>query len=381
MSRDRRRQNGSAMIYVVIGATALIGFAALATETGRAWYAKNQLQAAADSSALAGVAKLLTGNFTTVDEAGARTAATNMVGQHKASGTVLSLPAADVEAGSWDLATETFTALPGNTNADVMRALRVITRRDGNANGPLTTILGQAIGVASLDVNADAIAYMGFAGTAGPGEVDLPIAIDCCAISGNTPGSACTQNYCDTIQNNPPNPCSWNGTTTSCLEFHSTPEQNACWTEFEGDNPSINTPGLTDIVNNNNPYAIEGPIFLDNGDKVPVLRDIDDRFRGNGNFAGNPAGTDTDSDGTVDSWVVRLPVVECQNPGDNCAGGDPSNVVGFVCFDIHDVETTPAKIIKGDFVCPTDPRCSNLGLGPGGTLPSGISASYPVIVE
>ena len=50
-----------------------------------------------------------------------------------------------------------------------------------------------------------------------------------------------------------------------------------------------------------------------------------------------------------------------------------------MCFDIHEVDVTPSKIIKGDFLCPSDPRCSNLGLGPGGTL--GIAAAYPVIVQ
>ncbi len=381
MDTRRRRQNGSVMLFVVIAGAALIGLVALSTETGRAWYTKNQLQSAADAAALAGVGNLLTNNFQTVDEAGARAAATAQVGLHDSFGTALTVPASDIEAGSWDVTNEVFNALPGSTDPNLVRAVRVATRRDASTIGELPTIFGQALGVASVPVSSDAIAYWGFAGSAGPGEVDLPIAIDCCAISGNSPGSACQQDYCSTITTTPPNPCAWNGTTTSCLEFHSTPEQNACWTEFDGSSPSINTPGLSDIVNNNNPFAIDGPIYLDNGDKVPVLRDIQDRFLGNGNFAGNPAGTDTDGDGTIDSWVVRLPVVTCQNPGPNCAGGSPAPVVGFVCFDLHEVIPTPDKIIKGDFICPSDPRCDIDGLGPGGTIPGGVSAGFPVLVE
>lgn len=377
----RVREQGSVIVFVVIALGALIGIAAWATETGRMWQVKSQLQAVADSAALAGVENLLFDDFQTVDQAAARTAATTQGPQHNVLGDALAINAGDVDAGSWDFATRTFTPLPGSTDPDLVRAVRVRTRRDANANGPVPTILGRALGVASVDVNSEAVGYWGFAGSAGPGEVDLPIAIDCCAISGNSPGSACTQNYCDTISQGPPNPCPLAaGGTASCLEFHSTPEQNACWTQFDGDSPSISTPDMMDIVEGGNPQTIEGPIFVDNGDKVPVIREIRDRFEGRGGYVPGE-GVDTNSDGIVDSWVVVLPVVQCQNPGDGCAGGDPQNVVGFVCFDIHEVRVTPEKIIKGTFLCPTDPRCDGNGLGPGGIVPGGISATYPVIVD
>jgi hypothetical protein len=137
---------------------------------------------------------------------------------------------------------------------------------------------------------------------------------------------------------------------------------------------------MIDIVEGGNPADISGPIYLDNGDKVPVIREIKHRFEGTGGY--DPAeGIDTNGDTRVDSWVVTLPVVECQNPGDQCASGNTQDVVAFVCFDIHEILVTPEKIIKGSFVCPTDPRCDTTGLGPGGTVPGAISAQYPVIVD
>jgi hypothetical protein len=136
---------------------------------------------------------------------------------------------------------------------------------------------------------------------------------------------------------------------------------------------------MVDIVENGNPEAVEGDIYVDNGDKVPVIQEIRDRFEGRGGY--DAAGTDTDGDGAVDSWVVTLPVVECQNPGDKCAGGSPQTIVGFVCFDIHEILVTPEKIIKGTFVCSSDPRCNAGGLGPGGIIPGALSADYPVIVD
>jgi hypothetical protein len=378
---QRREERGSVIIFVILALGALIGIAAWATETGRMWQVKSQLQSIADSAALAGVGNLLSNSFQTVDQTAARTAATSYGPQHSVLGTALSISASDVDAGSWDLASRAFTPQPGSTDPDVVRAVRVRTRRDASANGPVPTILGRAVGVDSVSVNSEAVAYWGFAGGGGPGVADLPIAIDCCAISGSTPGSACTQNYCDTVSSSIPNECplSYGGTAT-CLEFHSTPEQNACWTVFDGESPSISTPDLVDIVEDGNSTDINGPVFLDNGDKVPVVAEIRDRFEGRGGY--NPGeGTDTNGDGIVDSWVVTLPVVECQNPGDQCGSGDTQNIVGFICFDIHEVLVTPEKIIKGTFLCPTDPRCDTSGLGPGGTMPGGISAQYPVIVD
>ena len=74
-------------------------------------------------------------------------------------------------------------------------------------------------------------------------------------------------------------------------------------------------------------------------------------------------------------------MIECQNPGAGCAGGDTQDIVGFLCMDIHEVIVTPDKIIKGDFICSTDSRCDTPGLGPGGIIPGSISAAFPVIVN
>jgi hypothetical protein len=358
------------LVFVTLGLLAFVGIAAWASETGRAWQMKGQLQGAADSSALAGTGSLLTNNFGTVDEAAARTASSSYGGQHSALGTALTIGNSDIAVGSWDLATETFTAMPGSTDAALVRAVRVRARRDATANGPMDTILGKALGVDSIPVNSEAVAYWGFGGGGGPGAADLPIAIDCCAVAGN----ACNQNYCQTISQTIPNECPLSyGGTSSCLEFFSTQEQNACWTLFDSDSPSISVPGMTDIVQNGNPYVIDDPMYLDNGTKTPVIQDIYDKFQ--------EEGSDTNGDGIIDSWYVTLPVVECQNPGDQCASGDTQGLVGFLCMNIREVIVTPDKLIKGDFVCSSDPGCSYEGLGPGGTLIGGLSASYPVIVD
>jgi hypothetical protein len=385
--RKKAAREGTVLLFVTLGLFALIMFVAFATETARVWQAKTQLQAAADASSLAGVGNLLTNDFTVVDEAAARAAATSYGPEHGALETPVTIPGADVDVGSWDFATRTFTPLNGSGDPDLVRSVRVRTRRDESANDPVPMILGRVAGVASIRVNTEAVAHWGFAGGGGPGVADLPIAIDCCAIAGNAPGSECTENYCTYTASNPPNPCPLeNGEMVTCLEFHSTPEQNACWTVFDSEHPAVSTPELRDLVEAGNTSDIGDPIYLDNGTKIPVIRDIHDRFHGLGEFYPDAAG-DTDGDGIAESWVVRLPVVECQNPGDQCAGGSPADppadIAGFACFDIQQVDVPPDAdgIIRGEFVCPDDDRCDNEGLGPGGGLPGGISAQYPVLVD
>ncbi len=378
----RRHERGTVLVFVTIGLGAFLGLAAWATETGRVWQAKNQLQAVADSSSLAGVGNLFNADFTAVDEAAARAEALVYGPKHVALGTAISIAASDVAVGSWDFTTDSFTPMPGSVDPNLVRAVRVRARRDANNNGVIPANFGRAIGYNEFSVVAESVAYWGQAGGAGPGTVDLPIAIDCCKISGAVAGAACTQNYCDTIQNTTPNPCPLaNGDIVTCFQFASTKEQNACWTQFDGKTPSINTNDMTDIIADGNEYDISGPIYVDNGSKTPLVSDIYDRFHGEGNFSSDRAGIDTNGDGTMDSWVVKLPVIECQNPGGGCGSGDPQNVVGFVCFDVQEVVVTPDKIIKGSFVCSSDPRCDNAGMKPGGGLFGGISSEYPVIVN
>jgi hypothetical protein len=363
---------------------ALIALAALATDVGHVWAARTQLQAANDSSALAGAGHLYDHNNGQLTLPDATAAAQSYGSQNQADHRSVGILAGDIVFGDWNLATETFTPLSGTpTDPSQVTAVQVMGRLDGTQNGPVPTVLARVVGRNSFDVRTTATGYLGFALTFPPGTVDFPIAIDCCAIGGDS----CNGDYCDIVTNTPPNPCFLEDgvTQVSCLEFHSTPEQNACWTEFDTHSPSINTPGMIDIINNGNPYEVgEDPIYIDNGTKTPVIDIISQKFYGEGEYYGNPSGTDLDGDGDSDSWVVGLPVIECQNPSPNCASGDPQEIVGGVCFDINEVLVVPEKIIKGRFLCPGDDRYDatkcGLGSGPGGGN-FGVRAQRPVLVD
>ncbi len=402
----RKRQRGSVYVYLFFALAALMGIGAWATETSRVWRVKNQLQAVADSAALAAVGGLFGSDFTTISAGAAQAAARDLADEHQILSTTINLNNADIQVGSWDMSTNTFTPIPGGTDPDEVRAVRVVARRDSKANGEVPTIFagvfaatiydgatdsgGAAIdpaSVATIAVNSDAIAYWGYAGSADTGVVDLPIAVDCCAVSGDSGGSLCQANYCDEIAANPPNPCPLTtGPTATCLDFTSDPTQNACWTAFDGSDPTVDDITLIAQVNAGNTQSIGGPIYVGRSSRAPVVEEIKDRFEGRPPYT-SPAGTDTSGDGNVDSWVVRLPIIECQNPGLSCNTPNPQTVSGFACFEVQEVLEAGAlgvgslASIRGRFLCSSDPRCVRDGLGPGGVIVGALSSQSPVIVE
>jgi hypothetical protein len=384
----RAAQSGNVMIFVLVGLVGMIAVTSLGIDVGLTYNARTQAQAAADAAALAAAGSMINGNAVTL--AAGTGAATAVASQNAAyPNASLTLAPADVTYGFWDLDTRTFDTSVDLTDPDQVTGVQTVIRLDGALNESVPAQMARVLGVQSFDVDAAAIGYLGFAGSVFPGSVDLPIAIPCCVLN----GPACDQDYCGTGAPLP-NPCPLvqpqprGDNTVSCIQFQNTAEQTGCWTLFDGVSPSINTSDLIDIVHDGNPDPIvaDDPIFLDNGDKTPVVSLIADLFYGTGEFAGNPEGVDTDGDGLVDSWVVGLPVVECQST-DHCAKGTPVDVVGFVCFEIREVTVVPDKIIRGSFLCPElHPQkfaqcASGLGLKGTGGENFGIRADLPVLVR
>jgi len=366
----------------------LLAFASLAIDVGMVWAARTQLQGAADGAALAGARKIIdsSGN---VDQASTQAASQSIGAQNSAiSASSIAIETSDIQLGHWDSTARSFDSSVDLSDPSVVNAVEVLARMDAVANGPVSAVLSRVIGIQSFDIQAIAIAELGYQGGAGPGEVDLPIAIDCCKIA----GANCTDDYCATITANPPNACDLEDpqdTDTgqvTCLNFHNTADQNACWIAFDDSSPSVNTADLRDLVETGvqEPVSVSDSFYVDNGDKTPVIGEIDDRFQGTGGYVGDSQGTDRypPFNGIKDSWVVKLPVIECQDE-DHCAGGGTAQLVGFVCFELREINVTPGKVIRGRFLCPTDPLYDECDAGgiTGGGLNFGIRADIPVLVR
>ena len=79
---------------------------------------------------------------------------------------------------------------------------------------------------------------------------------------------------------------------------------------------------------------------------------------------------------------MGFPVIECQSDS-NCATGSAAGMVGFVCFEIREIATSPDNVIRGRFLCPSDPAFADCDLGrtTTGGMDFGIRADVPVLVQ
>jgi Flp pilus assembly protein TadG len=152
-------ERGAVLIYVTLGLTVFLGFSALAIDGSYLYFMSNRAQSAADASALAGVSRLVEGDEVARSEAVAFAEKNLEVAKF---GTVLQN--ADVDVGTWDTATRTFT--DGDTPAD---AVRVLVRMDDTNSNPLQLFFASAIGSSEGGVVASAVATIG-GGTGGFGE-------------------------------------------------------------------------------------------------------------------------------------------------------------------------------------------------------------------
>jgi Mg-chelatase subunit ChlD len=118
------------MVYALIISILLLVVTSLAVDYGIVQLAKTELRAAVDAAALAGSSGV------TVSPAEARARAKAVAGLNSIAGQRLVLLDSDIELGTWNNTTRTFTLLTG-VNEDLATAVRV--------NGQLTTARGSPI--------------------------------------------------------------------------------------------------------------------------------------------------------------------------------------------------------------------------------------------
>jgi Flp pilus assembly protein TadG len=191
-------KTGAVAIMVALLLIVFIGFAALAIDLGHLYVVRNELQNAADAGALAGARFLYNDYGTSVNPDANQIAydAATANNSEKASVDVLGNDGedwtsgndGDVQRGHWSFATLTFednvsldpvelwNASTAELDADpkFINAIKVVTRRQ---TLPAASFFAGIFGYENFELAADAVAYIGFAGTLGPGEADQPIAI------------------------------------------------------------------------------------------------------------------------------------------------------------------------------------------------------------
>jgi hypothetical protein len=189
-------QQGIVAVIVAICLVMLLGFLALSIDTSHLVVARNELQNAADAGALAGAAELYTDDGqsvnTNANQIGFDAAVANFSEQAAVEVNWTSGNVGDVQRGHWSFGKGSLP--PGFTpndstepvalwgvsteeldeNPNFINAVRVRTRRK---NIPIASWFARIFGHDSFEGFAEAVAYIGFAGTLQDGTANAPIAI------------------------------------------------------------------------------------------------------------------------------------------------------------------------------------------------------------
>ena len=183
-------QRGAVLVFVAFAIIMLLGFVALAIDISHLAVTKNELQNAADAGALAGARFLYTEDGTSVRE-DANEIAYNTAKANVSDGVAVDVNwtignSGDVQRGHWSFTDRIFTPNDStiavnlsdggdlDTDEDFINAVRVIASREST---PVSSFFARIFGFESFIQSTTAVAYRGFAGSLGKGEVDLPIAI------------------------------------------------------------------------------------------------------------------------------------------------------------------------------------------------------------
>ena len=153
-ARTVRYRQGNVIVFVLLSLTILISFAAFAVDIGHLSVTKSEMQNAADAAALSSARGLLK------SPGQARVAAMNAADLNTAAGEAITLiPGTDVELGTWDTETATFTVLTG-TNEHNADAVRISVLRTAERGNPIALYFGPLLGTANSDLRQFAIAQM-----------------------------------------------------------------------------------------------------------------------------------------------------------------------------------------------------------------------------
>jgi hypothetical protein len=138
------------VIYVVIMMTALVMVVSLAVDFGRVTCAKTELRRAADAAARYGATGLSTSPST------ARSRAKLAAADNTVDGTPLILVDSDIELGTWNASTGSFSALSGASESGA-NALRITAARTSAKGNPISLAFTRVLGQTGCDVRAISI--------------------------------------------------------------------------------------------------------------------------------------------------------------------------------------------------------------------------------
>ena len=158
MQHDSRRvahRKAFAVVYLAVAMFALMGVASLAVDFGRVQMVRSEMQAAADAAA----GHAAGGMSTSISSA--RNRAQQSVADNKVEGVSIQFDKnADVEFGTWEPTTRTFTPLTGAMESSAT-AVRITIRRTADRGTAVPLTFAKVLGHDTHDVTVHAIATRG----------------------------------------------------------------------------------------------------------------------------------------------------------------------------------------------------------------------------
>lgn len=145
-----RTQAGQTLVLAVISMVVMLGFAAISIDYAFLTIARDELRAAADAAALAGI--------TEIDNSYASYTAMDMAGKNTVAGDLQVLSTNDIATGVYDFDTGQFDASDPNATPN---AIMVTARRTNNSNnGPVPVFFATALGFTSAEITVQSVAAL-----------------------------------------------------------------------------------------------------------------------------------------------------------------------------------------------------------------------------
>ena len=311
-----KKERGATAVIVSILMAMFVGFTALSVDVGHLYVVHNELQNAADAGALAGARFLYTADGTAVNEDADAIIAYNaaVANMSERSPVEVNVGAGDAQRGHWSFATRTFTpntltapvdlyntsTAELDADTDFINAVKVIVRRETT---PVASYFARIFGYESFGQQAQAVAYIGFAGSLDAGEADQPIAI-------------CKESLLDADGKYT---CSIGRMINSSLDTEA--NETGGWTDYNQDNPctgGTNANAVNSLVceaGNTDPIAYGDPMATNGGEIQSAFNSLKSCWE---SLHGG------------ELWELMLPVITC--PGHNV--GTCEELVGAVTVDI-----------------------------------------------
>lgn len=353
------QNQGAIAIVAALSLVTFMGFAGLVIDLGFGMVTRNQLQNITDGAALAGTRELgrIYEGLTTVERTSyvltdvdktAIVATVRDIGESNAAGgTSISINTEDIVIGKWDIQNKQLT--PTDLAPD---AVRVLARRDQQANSPLTTFFAGILGTDRINVSAQATAALTGINKVLEAELDAPLGISRVWFDNNG-------DFCDlSIQFSPTN------NTEGCAGWH---------TFFDPPNAH----NLQSILHGlrtgtfASPEATVGETQFNfiGGDVSSVFHEFQALYDAKAvcSTTGAPCSAEP-CDGNCE-WSTFVGVYnysDCSNPNTSLT------IVGFATMVIYVVTPPPDRLIRARVECDTvqpNARGGGINLGTKGSIP------------